>query len=197
MFQQKASHFANPGMNITLAYPNAQLSHGLNVVIIGWVNTHSVTSVTDATGNTYVHAGDADLNGMHQTLYYCCNAAGTATNGVSVVMDSSAQVDLRILEYSGVSRTACLDQIASSSGTGLADDSGTATTTHSHELLVASNTTLDTTTAGDAAFTVRGIDSWGNVMEDEIVFAKGSYHAGATQSPSSDWVMQIATFVGQ
>jgi hypothetical protein len=197
-FVQSANRFANTQTTIALAFPGAQLSHSLNVVIIGWINTHTVTSVHDATGNTYLMAGArVTQNGMHQEMYYSCDAAGTATNTVTVVLDSSAQADLRIVEYSGARTTACLDQIASNTGNTTNLDSGTATTTYYHELAVASDTTFRTTTAADPTFTNRGITSFGDVVEDRELSATGMVHATATQDQTGDWVMQVATFFGK
>jgi hypothetical protein len=197
VYQQGAEHFANTEQTIALHYPNSQLNHSLNVVIVGWINPHTVMSVTDGTGNTYTRAGIMTLNGMNQALYYACGVAGTSTNTVTVKLDSLAQADLRILEYSGVRISGCLDQLAQNSGSTVANNSGAATTTAGYELLVASNTTSRTTTGGDASFTSRGITSFGDIVEDRVVGVVGSYTASATQDQAGDWVMQIATFIGQ
>jgi len=198
VFEQTANHFANNESSVSLHYPNAQLNKSLNIVIVGWVNTHSVTSVTDATGNTYQPAGgDVTLNGMNQALYYACGVAATSTNTVTVTFDSQLQGDVRILEYSGLRATGCFDQIAPNSGSSSPDTSGTATTTFAYELLVASNTTSKSTTGADPAFTSRGFTAFNYVIEDRVVTSVGSYSASATQNGSGDWVMQIATFVGK
>jgi len=95
------------GAAMTLQYPGPQQAHDLNIVVVGWINTHSIAQIYDDAGNSYTAAGQADLNGMHQKLYFACDILATTGNVVHVTLDSSAQSDLRILEFSGIATTSC------------------------------------------------------------------------------------------
>jgi hypothetical protein len=197
VLEQSADHHANNETSVALHYPNSQLNKSLNVVIVGWVDVHTVT-VSDGTGNTYQLAGIAIPNSMSQSLYYSCGVAGTSTNTVTVTFDSPANGDVRILEYSGIRSSGCFDRITSNLGSTTAETSGTTATTQAPlELLVASNTGARSTTAGDPTFVSRGITSFGDIIEDKVVGTTGDYSAGAMQGAAGDWVMQIATFVGK
>lgn len=181
-----------------LAFPMAQLQHGLNVVVVGWINPNTIDAVTDGSGNTYTRAiGPTTKNGMNQAIYYSCDVYATATNTVHVVFqDMLTQADIRIAEYSGLRTTSCLDQAVAATGSTVTNDSGPATTQAPHELLLASNCTYGTTQGGDPSFTNEGITGFGDVVEDRVVNAIGTYRATATQDSTNDWVMQLVTFVG-
>lgn len=194
---QRATVFwNNTGALMTLTYPFAQQAHDLNLVVVGWLNTHTVSDIHDDAGNAYTAAGQVDYNGMHQKFYFACDISGLGQNTVHVALDTSAQVDLRIVEYSGIRTTGCEDKIASKSGSTTNDDSGSVTTTFAHELLFATTFSIGGPSVGDSSFTDIYFDSWPNVLETKEVFATGTYHATATQNNTNDWVMQIVTFKG-
>src|SRR6185295_3815829 len=100
--------------------------------------------------------------------------------------------DVRVLEYSGVNT---LDQAIGASGSSATSSTGSVTTTAANELLFAANTVLTWTTGAGTSFSSRIITSPnGDIAEDRIVSAAGSYNATAALGSSGAWVMQLVTF---
>ena len=104
---------------------------------------------------------------------------------------STQYPDIRIAEYSGISPTTPLDVTAAASGTGTAANSGAVTTTNANDLLVGASQVQNVTTAAGSGYTKRLITSPnGDILEDRIVTAVGSYSATATIA-SGGWIMQM------
>ena len=91
---------------------------------------------------------------------------------------------------------ACLDRAMGTTGIGTAMSVGPLLTTHAHDLLVASTFQLNQASAGDPGYTSRGINNFGDLVEDLEVNATGNYTALATQNSAGAWVMQLAAFEG-
>ena len=189
------------GASVGVPYGAAQTSGNLNVVIVGWNDTvATVSSVTDSKGNTYVRAvGPTVLAaGLTQSIYYAKNIAGAAAgaNTVTVQFSTSATYpDIRILEYSGLDVNNPLDSFSAAIGTAVAMDSGAAVTTNANDLLVGANIVLTSTAAAGSGFSNRIITSPdGDIAEDKLLTAIGSYHATATLSNSGGWIMQAVAF---
>jgi hypothetical protein len=165
---------------------------------VGWNDTtSSVTSVVDDNTNTYVLVGMNAGNGVSQAIYYSKNIALPTNNTptVTVTFNNPAGFpDVRILEYSGLSTTAPLDNWTGSSGVStLADSSGT--TTASSDLILGAGTTKSNFTAAGAGFTSRAITTpFGDIVEDSNgAQPAGTYNATAVLTNGS-WVMQVAGF---
>ena len=191
--------------SVAVTYTAAQSAGDLNVVIVGWNDaTTTVSSVTDTNDNTYTLAvGPTVLpgppgGGLSQAIYYAKNIASATANGNTVTVSFSAAAaspDVRILEYSGLNPTSPLDVTAAAVGNSATSSSGTATTTSASELLVGANMVYTSTTGPGAGFTRRIITSPdGDIAEDQIVTATGSYQATAPLSRAGPWIMQMAGF---
>ncbi|PYM80278.1 MAG: hypothetical protein DME09_19660 [Candidatus Rokuibacteriota bacterium] len=192
--------------SVTVGYSAAQGAGDLNVVVVGWNDsTAAVTSVTDTKGNNYtlavgptVQPGPAGGGGMSQSIYYARSIAGAPAAGNAVTVKFSAAAaypDVRVLEYCGLDPTSPLDVTTAGVGNSATSDSGAVTTTNASDLLVAANTVWTTTTAPGAGFTNRMITSPnGDIAEDRVVTATGSYRATTALSGAGPWVMQLATF---
>jgi hypothetical protein len=180
--------------SVTIAYPNAQTAGDLNVVIVGWnTTTATVQAVTDSAGNVYQLAiGPTTGTGLRQAIYYAPSIVGGA-NTVTVTFNQAAlHPDIRILQYRGVT---ALDAATGASGSGNSANSGAVTTTAANALIVGGSTVAFLTTAPGTGFTSRIITSPnGDIAEDRIVSATGSYSATATLTGNSPWVMQVAVF---
>ena len=194
---------ANSGTNIgaiSVKFVQAQLAGDLNVVVVGWFMAGTVTSVVDTSGNLYAIAtGPASSGPESQTIYYKCGIAGAAANANTVVVTfagATQQPDVHVIEYSGTRAGACLDRAVSATGSGTAMSVGSLATTHAHDLLVAATFQVNQATTGDPSYTSRGIDNFGDLVEDREVGATGTYQALATQNTSGAWVMQLAAFEG-
>src|SRR5262249_2752490 len=103
--------------------------------------------------------------------------------------------DVRIAEYRGLDPVAPLDVAVAADGSSTSSSSGAATTTFANDLIIGANVVLTHTTAPGSGFTNRVITSPdGDILEDQIVTAIGSYTATAPVSPSGGWIMQLVAF---
>jgi hypothetical protein len=194
---------SNGGRDATSAtFAAPQTAGGLNVVVVGWADASTtITAVTDTRGNTYAvavpMATTATTPSLRQAIYYARNIAAGA-NTVTVAFSATPSYpDLRISEYAGLDATSPLDVTASATGTnaGAAVSSGAATTTSPNELVVGAGMTSWSFTGAGPSFTQRVITGDGNLAEDRIVNAAGSYAAsGVLSGESQDWIFQMATF---
>ena len=190
----------SPRTSVAVSFPSAQTAGNLNVVVVGWNDTTAqVQSVTDTAGNTYVRAvGPTVRNGLGtQSIYYAANikAAGAGANSVTAAFNVSAQyVDLRIAEYRGISQSNPVDVVAGAQGSSSSNSSGTVSTTNANDLLVGANLVATRTTGAGASFTSRIITSPdGDILEDRVVTATGSYSATAPTNGGA-YVMQMVAF---
>ena len=190
-----------PQTRVTVAYAAAQAAGDLNVVVVGWNDsTALVSTVSDSAGNTYqLAAGPTVISGTaSQAIYYAANVLQSAANNNKVTVTFSAAAvypDIRILEYGGIATTGALDVAAGGSGNSTSSASAAVTTTNANDLLVGANLVLTGTTGPGAGFTQRLITNPdGDIAEDRIVTATGSYSASAPISPAAPWIMQLAAF---
>jgi hypothetical protein len=183
-----------PTQTVPVAYLAAQTPGNLNIIVVGWNDTTAtVQSVTDNRGNVYTLAiGPTSGTALRQSIYYAANIAGGATTVTVTFSQPAAYPDIRILEYAGVST---LDTTAGASGSSTTANSGAATTTAANELIFGANMVATLTQGPGTSFTSRIITTPdGDIAEDRIVTAIGTYSATAPLSPAGPWVMQMATF---
>jgi fibronectin type 3 domain-containing protein len=170
-----------------------------------------VSSVTDGSGNIYTLAvGPTVQNGFaSQSIYYAKNiaAAAAGANIVTVAFSSAVSTpDIRILEYSGADPTNPVDATAANMGTSSTSGSGSATTTNSTDLIFGANMLGNAagpghgsgrtfTTNPGSGFTSRMITSPdGDIAEDKMVTAAGSFSATASLGSWGPWIMQMVAF---
>jgi outer membrane protein assembly factor BamB len=200
-FVQKGSAVPqSPQSSVTVTFAAAQAAGDLAVVVVGWNDTVAqVASVTDTAQNTYQLAVGPTKQGtqLSQSIYYAANiAAAAAGNKVTVRFDQPAQyADVRILEYRNIAPTSPVDRAVAGTGTNASSSSGAVTTTNASDLLVGANIVLTGTTGPGSGFTSRVITSPdGDIAEDRVVSAVGSYSATAPLSSAGGWVMQMVAF---
>jgi hypothetical protein len=186
---------------VKVAYTVAQVAGDLNVLVVGWNDSTAVVSaVTDSSGNTYTRAVGPTVQSGYasQSIYYAKNIASAAagTNSVTVTFASAAtNPDIRIIEYKGADPSNPVDVTAASSGNSASSSSGSATTTNSTDLIFGANLVQTSTTGAGSGFTGRLMTTPdGDIAEDEMVTATGSYSATAPASPSGEWIMQMVAF---
>jgi hypothetical protein len=186
-------------ISVKVSYSKAQTAGDLNLVAVGWNDTNAtVQSVTDSVGNSYIlAAGPLKGTALTQSIYYAKNILA-GTNTVTVTFSQAAVLlDVRILEYKGLSTTAPLDVTAGASGTSGSNatvSSGSATTTSENELIFGAGMTNGAFSKAGTLF--KGlITPDGDIAEDEVVSATGSYSATATLGAhvSQNWIMQMVT----
>lgn len=187
-------------MSAAVPFTGAQTAGNLNVVFVGWYHAGTLLTVTDSRGNLYTSAtGNAAENEENENVYYACNIGGAAagTNTVTATFATSGQdVDLRVLEYSGIVTSGCLDIAGVMGGTGTAMDTGPIGTTHAHDLLVAGTFQYYLAQHSDASFTQRQLTGFGDLAQDRVVNAAASYRSTATHSQTGPWVISLAAFKG-
>jgi len=87
-----------------------------------------------------------------------------------------------------------VDVTAAASGSSATSSSGAVTTTNATDLLFGANMVQTSTTGAGTSFTSRILTSPdGDIAEDEMVTATGSYSATAPLA-SGDWIMQMVAF---
>jgi large repetitive protein len=184
---------------VSITFASAQTAGDLNVVVVGWNDsTAAVNSVTDSLGNVYTRAvGPTAISGVaSQSIYYSAGIkpATAGANIVTVAFSTPAlYADIRILEYSGISTTVSVDVTASATGSSGTNNSGSATTTNASDLIFGGNLVTGVTTGPGAGFTQRILTSPdGDIAEDKLVTATGSY--SATAPASGAWIMQMVAF---
>lgn len=186
--------------SVAVDYASNQAAGNLNIVVAGWKDTSSsVQSVTDSNGNSYSLAvGPTKGTGLTQSIYYAKNIKGGG-NKVTVQFDQAVSgSDIRILEYYGVDPADPIDAAAGSSGNGVQSISGTVTTTSVNERLFAANMAAgQTTTQAGFPFIARAITPNGNITQDAIVNAAGTYNAEASLHWADEWVMQMLALKAQ
>ena len=192
----------SPLTAVTVKYPAAQTAGHLNVVIVGWNDaTAQVSSLTDSRGNVYQSAvGPTVLTGSNpvsQSIYYAKNisAAAAGANTVTVKFTAAAYYpDIRILEYSGIDAVSPVDVTAGATGNSTTSGSGAVITKNAKDLLVGANLVWTSTTGPGSGLTQRLLTPDGDIAEDRMVTATGSYNANAPLSSAGAWVMQMVAF---
>jgi hypothetical protein len=190
-----------PQPMVSVRFNSAQAAGDLNVVVVGWNDTTAtVTSVSDTSGNHYsLAAGPTVLAGIAtQAIYYAKNiqSAAAGINALTVTFSNAATLpDIRILEYNGADPKAPVDANSAGSGNSATSDSGSATTTNPTDLIFGANRVQTTTSGPGSGFTQRLLTSPdGDIAEDRMVSAAGSYSATALLSSSGQWIMQMVAF---
>jgi hypothetical protein len=189
-----------PQTIVTIPYTAAQTAGNLNVVVVGWSDsTARISSLKDSNGNVYRLAVGPMVTGtLSQAIYYAKNipAAAAAANVVTVTFGAAAVYpDIRIMEYRGIDPVNPLDTFVGATGYSGVSSSGALTTTSATDLLVGGNTVSPYTTAAGSGFTLRLLtEPDGDIVEDQIMTATGSYSASAALTQAGDWVMQMVAF---
>ena len=189
----------SPQTSVSVTLASAQTSGDLNVVVVGWNDSASaVGTVTDKSGNTYTRAiGSTVQSGAaSQSIYYAKNikSAAAGANSVIVTFTSPATApDIRVLEYKGADLNSPVDVTAASQGSS-AISSTSVTTTNASDLIFGANLVQTLTSGPGSGFTKRLLTSPdGDIAEDRMVTAVGSYSATAPLS-TGKWIMQMVAF---
>jgi hypothetical protein len=180
---------------VVMAMP--QLAGDLNVITIGWYPSASTPVLSDSAGNTYSVGVPLATQGTENLIvYYSCGILASASNTITVTFTPGTQPDVHVAEYTGIQTSSCLDVGASHQDTGSAMDV-MVTTTHARDLLFSTTFQLNQTSVGDASYTSRGINNFGDLVQDRVVTTAGTYHATATQNSAGDEIIDLLAFKGQ
>ncbi|MDB4954290.1 MAG: Glucose/arabinose dehydrogenase, beta-propeller fold [Myxococcales bacterium] len=194
-FVQGVSASANSNQ-IFATFGSLETIGDLNVVGVSWNSTTvTITSIADTDLNTYVQVGTPVLlaGAGYLAVYYAPNIhQGAMANKVTVSFSGTVAPMLVLAEYSGLALTP-LDVSHSAANTnGAALDSGAATTTNAHDLLVGIAAATRNVSAG-TGYTPR-VSSGLDLIEDQEVSATGSYHATASLGQNGGWIMTMVAF---
>lgn len=162
--------------------------------------TSQALSVSDSNGNLYRQALSVNETGGGNTLaiFYAENV-GAGPNIVTVSDTASSNLDLTILEYSGVALFSSLDTTISAIGDSSSPNSGTATTTANGDLLLAAfmSANAATFTAG-SGYTeeefVPAEPATELISEDQTLSQAGNAAASATLGATGFWAAGLAAF---
>ncbi len=196
-FIQEKDNRETSGTTSSATFSSPATAGNLIVVYLIWDNTGPV-AVSDSPGNLYKAAVGSTLwnNGQYSVqTFYTINRIGgantvTATFGTAV---NSFGI-IYALEYSGVAQIGPVDVTAAAAGVSGSLESGTVTTTSNVDLLFAGGASANTVTSPGAGYTARSTFE-GNMTEDEVASAKGSWSASASNSGGA-WAMQMVAFRG-
>ncbi len=190
-----------PQTTVTVRYEGWQTVGDLNVIVVGWNDsTAQVLSVSDTSGNAYVKAVGPTIQPdiATQSIYYAAGiiSAPPGANTVTVQFTTAARYpDIRIAEYIGIDPVNPIDGVAAAFGAGDSSDSGPVATTKANVLLVGANLVQTHTTDPGTDYTSR-IYTYpdGDIIEDRVVTATGSYSADAPLAGEEGWIMQLVAF---
>jgi RHS repeat-associated protein len=143
--QQVSNHAA--GVTSLAATPGSNVTAGNRIVVVVgvWNNGAIANDVTDSAGNTYTKVADqVASDGTEESVWTAPVTAGGGTKPtVTAMADSSADIGIAVLEYSGLSTasgTASVDRTATANGTtgsaGTVSSGATAGVTAGNELAV-------------------------------------------------------------
>jgi hypothetical protein len=199
--QVAASGPAGMVASVSAKLLQAQAAGDLDVVAIGWNDTTgAISSVSDTSGNAYVLAvGPTRLGSdLTQAIYYAKDVepAAAGANSVTVAFVQTANVvDLRVAEYSGLDPAAPLDETAVGSASSAGPATTAAVTTKTgRELLFVAGMSTDLYSGPGTGFSERLVTLDGDLVEDRVVAATGSYAGSAPLGQSCEWILQMATF---
>jgi len=189
----------NAGNNASVmqSFPLAQTAGNLNVVVISWTDQNdNVLGVADTNLNTYLSATqEISAQGFTQRIYYASDIEAGA-NLVTVTLTGNVpNPKIRIFEYAGIATSLPVDKVSSSNGSSATSAAGPITTTQDRELLFAANVVATATTAAGTDFTERQLDV-GDMVQDRVVTAAGTYSTDAPLSAAGGWIMQLVAFKG-
>jgi trimeric autotransporter adhesin len=195
-FIQENNNQAISGTTSSATFSSATSAGNLIVVYVIWDNT-GTAAVSDSLGNTYTAAVGSTLwnNSQYsiQTFYAINRSGGANTVTVRFATAINSFGIVYADEYSGVAQTAPIDVTAAAAGASGSLNSGTVTTTNSTDLLFAGGASANMVTGPGAGYTARSTFA-GNMTEDQVVSAKGSYSATASNSSGVAWAMQLVAF---
>ncbi|HSZ78322.1 MAG TPA: fibronectin type III domain-containing protein [Chthoniobacterales bacterium] len=200
--QSNSSTPSTPQSQVTVPFESSQTVGNLNVVVVGWNDASAqVLSLTDSEGNIYQLAVGptvlTDSPALSQSIYYAKNisAATAGANTVTLTFTKAAGYpDVRIMEYSGIDPVTPVDVVVGATGNSVTSGSGAVITKNALDLLVGANIIWTVTGSPGSGFIQRMITSDGDIVEDRVVTAVGSYSASANLNTSGAWIMQMVAF---
>jgi chitodextrinase len=193
---QMTSNDVASGTTVSAPFSSPATTGNLIVVYVVYDNPGTVT-VSDSAGNVYQSAVNptafGDGNNWRAQIFYAKNISGGPVT-VKATFSTSISIFglLYIHEYTGLDQLNPLDVVAASSGATSTMSSGSLNTTHGTDLLFGAAASQFAVNTFSPGFVTRSV-AYGNLTEDELVNAMGTYSATGTQNGTS-WVFQLVAF---
>jgi chitodextrinase len=193
---QMASNIATGGKTVSIAFSAPSTAGNLIVAYVVYDNSGAAT-ISDTGGNVYQSAvGPTPFgagNSWRAQIFYAKNITGGAVKVTATFSTAISSFGLiYVHEYSGLDSVNPVDAVISSAGTGSALNSGSLNTTTGTDLLFAAGASDNEVTTFSPGFTTRSV-AFGNLTEDKVVSAIGTFNATATHS-GTFWIMQLVAF---
>jgi chitodextrinase len=182
------------GASASAAFNVAAKAGNTIVAFVIWSNTSSA-AVTDSQGDTFASVSPQTTwgSGYSAQVFYATNIAGGATTLTAAFRSSvTAFGVVYIHEYAGISAANPIDAVAAASGASASMSSGNLTTASANDLIFGAGVSDNSVTAAGTGFNARDL-AFGNITEDRVGSAAGSYSATATHNGSM-WAMQVVAF---
>ncbi len=201
---QSASSQGSAVSTLAQAFPAANTAGNLIVAFVRISTTTATVAVTDSAGNVYndaIHQAQS-ADGSQTHIFYAKSIRGGANTVTASFSAANNHPYIAVFEYSGLSTTAPLDQIASAQASTSVPTCGpTPTTTSSSELVFSglglpSSSSL-TATPG-SGFVLEQQDTTTNgsraATEDQKLNAEAAVTATFGLSGTANWSCVLATF---
>jgi hypothetical protein len=174
-----------------------------NFVAVGikYEGASTTLTVTDTDGNSYspLTRRDHSNGDLHHQVFYTWNAGGHATNVINIAYGAARSFGASCTaQYSGIETASDpFDQENFGQNTGTLMTTSSVTTTQADEVLIEFTANYDATTyTATGGFTERFDDGgpFYQAVADQIVSSTGTYSGSMTLTPSSAWILNMATF---
>jgi hypothetical protein len=178
--------------NLNMALPAA--SKAGDLIVVAASGESLSCTVLDNAGNTYLPTGPpingaGSLSTFNQQLFYAQNII--ALPGPLQLTGQCTTAELRVFEYSGVSRSSALDQSAGATGVDSFADSGFVTPSAAGERVFGAVLSINLVHYAGDGFTDE-FEFHGDMIEDLVDPAQAPIAATANADPP--WIAQVATF---
>lgn len=194
---QAVAGFGGKAHGVSVTLPAPQSAGNTLVAIARWRRPAvAVLSVVDAAGDTFVAVSGPDTIITSNTsacmqVFIASNIAAADTNRIDLALDARTEdIDLRVLEYAGLSPTAPIEATAAQTGTSDVLTTEELVVTQP-ALLVVGVVSSSPAVAGDAFTT----DNEKRGLVESRTVSAGPYTGDAVQDPSGYWIARAVALV--
>lgn len=176
-------------------------------LLVGWFAQYDASgqvSVSDNVNGAWTRGPSEHFSngGGDLALYYKLNSSPSSNLVITVSANGSTYLPYAVSEYSGLTLSAALDQVAVASATGTHEVAGPTASIGSGDLVFGGEITggipasFTVGSSQGVPFTKRAtnIDSGSTGVEDILSSASGQQNSDFTISSSTDWYSVVATF---
>ncbi len=197
--QKNGTYTTSGGSSFPLAFTSNNASGNLLVCTVLSTVATDTFALTDSQGNTWATAKTVSATSPFATsigIFYAANSkAGANTVTVHTGTSTTAEIEIHLSEYSGVSKITPLDKTASASGSGTGTaSSGPVTPIINGELCYGFNATTSASNGAGSGYTSLTNED-GDQTEYKVQTTATSTAATFSVSSGDSWVCLLATFL--